>query len=61
MNDKLSELLQNNTKDEILEYITQSLEMSEEAPFWKEKIVPFIDAILSVLLALKKQNLLFTQ
>lgn len=60
MNDKLSELLQNNTKDEILEYITQSLEMSEEAPFWKEKIVPFIDAILSVLLALKKQNLLFT-
>ena len=60
MNDKLSELLQNNTKDEILEYITQSLEKSEEAPFWKEKIVPFIDAILSVLLALKKQNLLFT-
>lgn len=60
MNDKLNELLQNNTKEEILEYITISLEKSEEAPFWKEKIVPFVDAILSVLLPLKKQNLLFT-
>lgn len=60
MNDKLNELLQNNTKEEILEYLTISLEKSEEAPFWKEKIVPFVDAILSVLLPLKKQNLLFT-
>jgi hypothetical protein len=60
MNDKLSELLQNNTKEEILEYIASALEKSDESPFWKEKIVPFVDAILSVLLALKKQNLLFT-
>lgn len=60
MNDKLGELLQNNTKEEILEYIESALKKSDEAPFWKEKIVPFVDAILSVLLALKKQNLLFT-
>ncbi|MAD42210.1 MAG: hypothetical protein CL623_07445 [Arcobacter sp.] len=60
MSDKLSELLQNNTKVEILKYIENALEKSDEAPFWKEKIVPFIDAILSVLLPLKKQNLLFT-
>ena len=60
MSDKLSELLQNNTKEEILEYIESALEKSDEAPFWKEKIVPFVDAILSVLLALKEQNLLFT-
>lgn len=60
MTDKLSKLLQNNTKDEILEYISTALEKSDEAPFWKEKIVPFIDAILSVLLPLKEQNLLFT-
>jgi len=60
MNDKLSELLQNNTKEEILEYITSVLEKSDESPFWKEKIVPFVDAILSVLFALEKQNLLFT-
>jgi len=59
MSDKLTELLQNNTKEEILEYIKSALEKSDEAPFWKEKIIPFVDAILSVLLALKKQNLLF--
>ncbi len=60
MNDKLSELLNNNNKLEILDFCTKALENSEEAPFWKEKIVPFIDAILSVLLPLKEQKLLFT-
>lgn len=60
MNDKLSELLQNSTKEEILDYMSNKLEKSDEAPFWKEKIVPFVDAILSVLLPLKKQNILFT-
>ena len=60
MNDKLSELLQNSTKREILDYVFNKLEKSDEAPFWKEKIVPFVDAILSVLLPLEKQNILFT-
>ena len=60
MNDKLTELLENNTKEELLEYISSALEKSDESPFWKEKIVPFVDAILSVLLPLEDQNLLFT-
>ena len=60
MNDKLSKLLQNSTKEEILEYINCALKESDEAPFWKEKIIPFIDAILSILLPLNEQNLLFT-
>jgi len=60
MNDKLSELLKNSTKREILDYVSNKLEKSDEAPFWKEKIVPFVDAILSVLLPLEKQNILFT-
>ncbi|MGB5791227.1 hypothetical protein [Poseidonibacter sp.] len=60
MNDKLNELLKNSNKQEILDTYKKALENSDEAPFWKEKIVPFVDAILSVLIPLKEQNLLFT-
>ncbi|MFA9372877.1 MAG: hypothetical protein ACERKK_01855 [Poseidonibacter sp.] len=60
MNDKLNELLKNTNKQEILDTYKKALENSDEAPFWKEKIVPFVDAILSVLIPLKEQNLLFT-
>ncbi|WP_122893596.1 hypothetical protein [Arcobacter peruensis] len=60
MNDKLSELLNKDTNNELLEYIKNALDKSDESPFWKEKILPFVDAILSVLFPLKEQNLLFT-
>ena len=60
MSDKLTEILENNSKEEILEVFKKNLENSDEAPFWKEKIIPFVDAILSILLPLKEQNLLFT-
>ena len=60
MNDKLSELLNKDTNNELLEYIKSALDKSDESPFWKEKILPFVDAILSVLFPLKEQNLLFT-
>ncbi|MGB1227215.1 MAG: hypothetical protein ACPG9K_04930 [Poseidonibacter sp.] len=60
MNDKLTQLLQNESKEELLEYLEKALEKSDESPFWKEKIIPYVDAILSVLIPLKKQNLLFT-
>lgn len=60
MNDKLSQLLKNKNKEEILDICKVALDNSEEAPFWKEKILPFLDAMLSVLLPLKEQNLLFT-
>ena len=60
MNNKLNELLKKSNKQEILDAYKKALENSEEAPFWKEKIVPFVDAILSVLIPLKEQNLLFS-
>ena len=60
MNDNLSNLLQNSSLEEILQNIDDKLKKSDEADFWKEKILPFCEAILSVLLPLKKQNLLFT-
>ena len=56
----LSELLKTSSKEEIISTFVAALEKSDEAPFWKEKITPFIDAILSVLLPLNKQKLLFT-
>ena len=56
----MQQFLFNSSKEDILKEIEEKLEQSDEAPFWKEKILPFVDAILSVLLPLKEQNLLFT-
>ena len=60
MNDNLTNLLQNSSLKEILEVVEAKLKISEEAHFWKEKILPFCFFILSVLIPLKEQNLLFT-
>jgi len=50
-------------KNENLETITQSIESElqtrNESPFWADKVVPFSKAILSVLVPLREQNLLF--
>lgn len=59
MNDKLTILLENSSQKEILEILEDKLKQSDEAEFWKEKILPFTEAILSVLFPLKEQNLLF--
>lgn len=56
----LSELLENSSPEEIIKAYKSALDISEEEDFWKEKIIPYIDAILSVLKPLQKQNLLFT-
>ena len=60
MNDNFTILLQNSSQKEILENIEDKLKKSDEADFWKEKIIPYSEAILSVLLPLKEQNLLFS-
>ena len=59
MNDNFTNLLQNSSLEEILEILEEKLKQSEEPDFWKEKIIPFTEAILSVLISLKNQNLLF--
>lgn len=59
MNDTFTNLLQNSSQEEILEILKEKLKQSDEADFWKEKILPFTEAILSVLLPLQQQNLLF--
>ena len=59
MNDNFTKLLQNSSQEEIIKVLEDKLKNSEEPDFWKEKILPFTQAILSVLLPLKEQNLLF--
>jgi len=44
--------------DEILTIINDNLD-KEESLFWRDKIVPFSEAILSVLVPLREQNKLF--
>ena len=60
MNDNFTKLLETSTQEEILEVLKIKLEQSEEPDFWKEKILPFTESILSVLIPLKEQNLLFS-
>lgn len=52
-------LLNAGNEEAILSAVTTALANSDEAPFWREKSVPLCQAVLSVLLPLKDQNLLF--
>lgn len=57
--ERFSQLLQNSSKEEILKEIENRLKDSDEKEFWKEKVIPFTDAVLSILIPLREQNLLF--
>lgn len=46
--------------EEIVHTLETALKEADEAPFWAEKTIPFCRAILSVLIPLREQNLLFT-
>jgi hypothetical protein len=52
-------LLKSGEPSVILGAVTTALERSDEAPFWREKSVPLCEAILSVLIPLRDQYLLF--
>lgn len=43
----------------ILGAIKASIERSDEAPFWQKKTLPYCEAVLSVLIPLREQHLLF--
>lgn len=57
--DNFTKLLQSSTSEEILTILQEKLDKSDEPEFWKEKIIPYAQALLSILLPLKEQNLLF--
>ncbi|MBN2871207.1 MAG: hypothetical protein JXK04_09675 [Campylobacterales bacterium] len=52
-------LLASGDSSAILGAVAAALDRSDEAPFWNQKTLPYCEAILSVLLPLREQNLLF--
>ena len=54
------ELFEKSDLDTIVETIDNELQTRNESPFWKDKVVPFSKAILSVLIPLRDMDLLFT-
>ncbi len=55
----MTTLLKSGNLAAILGAISATLERSDEAPFWRQKTLPFVEAILSVLIPLREQKLLF--
>lgn len=43
----------------ILEVLENELKTRSESPFWSDKVVPFSEAILSILIPLREANMLF--
>jgi hypothetical protein len=56
----MNQLFESGSEDEILAAFQAALNNASESPFWIEKVIPFSKAILSVLIPLREQNLLFT-
>ncbi len=55
----MTTLLKSGNSAAITGAISSTLERSDEAPFWAKKTIPFVEAILSVLIPLREQHLLF--
>lgn len=54
------ELFKSAAVDDIVNVLDSELKTRNESPFWTEKVVPFSRAILSVLIPLRDNNMLFT-
>ena len=54
------ELFQKADYDAIVATIDKELQTRNESPFWTDKVVPFSSAILSVLIPLRDNDMLFT-
>jgi hypothetical protein len=52
-------LFENEKLETIVDMIEKELEKRNESPFWKDKVVPFSTAILSVLIPLRDNKMLF--
>jgi len=53
------ELFLHANRETIVKTIEDELKTRNESPFWSDKVVPFSEAILSVLIPLRDNNLLF--
>lgn len=55
----MSSLLASGKASDIAAAVETALERSDEAPFWLQKTLPCVQAVLSVLIPLRDQHLLF--
>jgi hypothetical protein len=53
------ELFKNGNLTEITQVLATELKSRNESPFWSDKIVPFSQAILSILIPLRDNKMLF--
>ena len=60
MKDENYRLFINLDTQKILYTLDEELKKRDESPIWRERVVPFSKAILSVLVALKNNDMLFT-
>ena len=60
MNQVSYELFKSANIEKILTVIKEELATRNESPFWTDKVVPFSEAILSVLIPLRDTGKLFT-
>lgn len=60
MKETTYKLFKTSDVDTIVNTLDSELKTRNESPFWTDKVVPFSRAILSVLIPLRDQNLLFT-
>lgn len=54
------ELFKNDKLEVIVDRLDKELKTRNESPIWTERISPFASAILSVLIPLRDENMLFT-
>ncbi len=59
MNQATLELFSTKSADDIATALDITLKSRNESPFWLDKAIPFAKAVLSILVPLREQNLLF--
>lgn len=59
MNKESYELFKSSDIQTILTLLEDELKNRNESPFWADKVIPFSEAVLSVLIPLREENMLF--
>jgi len=60
MKEQTYELFKKAQLEDIINILKNELETRNESPFWADKVVPFSEAILSILMPLRDEGMLFT-
>ena len=59
MNESTIELFKSRNVEDITTALDITLQSRNESPFWMDKVIPFSRAVLSILVPLRDQDLLF--